>query len=125
MFMLSKLNKSIKDAKVGILGLAYKADVDDTRESPALEIIKSLKAKGSDVFVFDPYVKKGSDTKDLDNLLRICDYVILATDHKVFKDIDLKKLKENNIKIIIDGRNCLDKEKIKSMGILYHGIGRS
>jgi len=34
------------------------------------------------------------------------------------------KLKENNIKIVIDGRNCLDKEKIKSLGIAYHGIGR-
>src|SRR3989338_1605329 len=56
---LKKLKKSIKGAKVGVLGLAYKANVDDIRESPAFEIINILKTKGADVFVFDPHVKKG------------------------------------------------------------------
>jgi len=115
----------LKNAKIGILGLAYKADVDDTRESPALKIIDILKSKGSEVFVFDPHVKKGNNVKDFDELLDKSDYIILATDHQEFKDMDLKKLKQNNIKIVIDGKNCLDKEEIKSMGILYHGIGRS
>lgn len=122
---LQKINKSIKNSKIGILGLAYKSDVDDIRESPAFDIVSILKEKGAETFIFDPYVKKGSNVEDLDGLLNKCDYVILATDHKEFKNMDLRKLKENNIKIIIDGRNCLDKEKIKSLGILYHGIGRS
>ena len=50
---LRKSKKTIKNAKIGIIGLAYKANVDDTRESPAFEIINILKAKGADVFVFD------------------------------------------------------------------------
>ncbi len=122
---LKKLKKAIKNAKVGILGVAYKANVDDTRESPAFEIINILKTKGADIFVFDPHVKKESNAKDLDELFNKSDYIILATDHNDFKNMDLEKLRKHKILIVIDGRNCLDKEKIKSMGILYHGIGRS
>ena len=105
--------------------MAYKANVDDIRESPALKIIELLRAKNADVFIFDPYIKKGANVKDLNELTQKSDYIILATDHNEFKDMELSKLKENKIKVLIDGRNCLDKEKIKSMGILYHGIGRS
>ena len=122
---LKKLKKTIKGAKVGILGLAYKANVDDVRESPAFEIINILKTKGAEVFVFDNNVKNGSNVKDLDELLNKSDYLVLVTDHDEFKNMDLEKLKKHKILIIIDGRNCLNKEKIKAMGILYHGIGRS
>ncbi len=122
---LKKIKKSVKGAKVGVLGLAYKANIDDIRESPSLEIINILKTKGGDVFVFDPHIKKGSNVKDIDELLNKSDYLILATDHAEFKNIDLNLLKKHKILAVIDGRNCLDKEKIKSMGILYHGIGRS
>jgi len=124
---LKNIGKSLKDAKVGILGIAYKADVDDTRESPALKIIDILKEKKVEIFVFDPYVKGKSNVENLDELMQKSDYIILATDHNEFKNMALNKLKENNIKIIIDGRNCFDKNKedIKFMGILYHGIGQS
>ncbi len=122
---LKKLKKAIKGAKVGVLGLAYKANVDDIRESPAFEVINILKTKGADVFVFDPHVKKGSNVRDLDELLDKSDYLVLVTDHNEFKSMDLEKLKKHKILAVIDGRNCLDKEKIKSMEILYHGIGRS
>ena len=121
---LKKINKNLENAKVGVLGLAYKANVDDIRESPALKVIDILKNKKTDVSVFDPYVKKQSNAKDLNELLEKSDYLILVTDHKEFKEMGLDRLKRNNIKIVIDGRNCLDKEKIKRLGILYHGIGR-
>ena len=121
---LKKTGKKIERAKIGILGIAYKADVDDVRESPALKIIEILKSKDAEIFVFDPYAKTESNVGDLGQLLEKSDYLILATDHKEFRNMDLNELKRNNIKIVIDGRNCLDKEKIKSLGIAYHGIGR-
>jgi len=121
---LKKIDQKIKNANVGILGLAYKADVDDTRESPAFEIINMLKEKNANVIVFDPYVKRKDNAKNLDELMKQSDYIILVTNHSLFKDLEIK-LKENNIKIIIDGRNCLNKENIKNSGIIYHGIGRS
>jgi len=122
---LSKMNKKIEGANIGILGLAYKADVDDTRESPSLKIIDILKEKKAEVIVFDPYVKKGSNVENLDELFKKSDYIILVTDHDSFKNMSLNKLKENDIKIVIDGKNCLDKVKVKALGILYHGIGQS
>lgn len=121
---LRKLKKQIKGTKVGVLGLAYKADVDDTRESPAIEMINILKSKGAEVFIFDPHVKKGSNVNDMNELLSKSDYIILATEHREFKNMDLNLLKEKKIRVVIDGRNCLDKEKIKALGICYHGIGR-
>ncbi|MBI4143512.1 UDP-N-acetyl-D-mannosamine dehydrogenase, partial [Candidatus Woesearchaeota archaeon] len=84
-----------------------------------------LKTKGAEVFVFDPHVKNGGNVKGLDELLNKSDYIILVTDHKEFKEMGLEKLKKHKILVVIDGRNCLDKERIKKMGILYHGIGRS
>ena len=122
---LKKLKKSIKGAKVGVLGLAYKANVDDVRESPAFEVINVLKTKGAEVFVFDPYVKKGNTAKNLDELLSKSDYIVLVTDHEEFKSMNLDILKKHKILVVIDGRNCLAKERIKQMGILYHGVGRS
>ena len=103
--IMQKLKKPMKNAKVGVLGLAYKANVDDIRESPSSEIISILKSKGADVFVFDPHVKKESNVKDLDELLNKSDYVILATDHIEFKNMDLEKLKKNKINGNIIPRN--------------------
>ncbi len=122
---LSRSKKTFKNAKIGVLGLAYKANVDDTRESPAHEVLNILKSKSADIFVYDPYVKKESNVSNMDELLQKSDFVILVTDHAEFKAMDLNKLKRFNVLGIVDGRNCLDKEKIKSMGVLYHGIGRS
>ena len=121
---LKKLNKGIENAKIGILGLTYKANVDDIRESPALKVIEILKSKNAEIFVFDPFVKEKSNVSSIEELLKKSDYIMLVTDHKEFREMDLDKLKESNIKIVIDGRNCLGKEKIKSLGILYHGVGR-
>jgi len=121
---LNKIGKSVKGAKVGVLGLAYKGGVDDTRESPAFEIIKLLKEKGAELVIYDPYIKKNSDVDSLQKVLEKVDYLVLITDHKEFKEMNLNLLKENNINLIVDGRNCLDKEKITSLNISYKGIGR-
>ena len=114
----------LKGETVGVLGIAYKADVDDLRESPALDIIKILKEHGANVLAYDPYIPHKSDVKSLDELLKKARYIILAADHKEFKEMDPSRLKENGVEIIVDGRNCLDKENIKALGIVYKGIGR-
>ena len=121
---LSHAKKHLKNAKVGLLGLAYKANVDDKRESPAIEILHILQAKGADVNVFDPHVLEESTVKSLNELMEKSDYLVLATDHNEFKAINAEQLKKNEIQVIIDGKNCLDKESIKHAGIKYHGIGR-
>ncbi len=121
---LNKIGKSVKGAKVGILGLAYKAGIDDMRESPALKIIKILKKKGADIVIYDPFILEKSDVQSLKELLEKVDYLVLVTDHKEFKEMELGLLVQRNIKVVIDGRNCLDNEKIMKKGIKYRAVGR-
>lgn len=120
---LSKLNYQIINSNVGILGLSYKGNVNDLRESPSLEIIKILKEKEANIFTYDPLLKNESTENSLSDLIEKVDYIILATDHNEFKKINALMFK-GKIKIIIDGRNMLDKTEIQDMGIIYKGIGR-
>ncbi|OVE74915.1 hypothetical protein BVX95_00620 [archaeon D22] len=117
-------NESLENKNIGILGLSYKANIDDMRESPSLKIIEILKNDKANPIVYDPHVLEKSDVETFEELLQKVDYLILCTNHKEFVDMDYNLLKENNIKIIIDGKNCLDKEKLKQINIKYKGIGR-
>lgn len=121
---LNEIKLSLKGTAVGILGLSYKANVDDLRETPAFKIIDKLKNYGAKVFIFDPYFPKMSDVKNIEVLLKKSEAVMLVTGHKEFKEIDPKLFKKHKIKIILDGKNCLDKKKIEKLGIIYKGIGR-
>jgi len=120
---LNEVDKSVKHTKITVLGLAYKGGVDDMRESPALEIIDELKKLGADLNIFDPYIPEKSTVKDLNEALN-AECILIATDHPEFKEIRPSQLKEKGIKVVIDGKNCLDKAGIKSLGIVYKGIGR-
>lgn len=120
---LARAGKKLKGAEIGLLGLAYKKDIPDIRESPALKILKILKRKGARVRTYDPFLPKISTEKSLDGLLKKCGALILATAHSEFIKIAPATLKKHGVKIIIDGRNCLSKEKILALGITYKGIG--
>ena len=116
---LKTLGVDINGAKIGLLGLSYKSNIGDMRESPALEIKKELLALGADVLCCDPYCN-GDAPALINDILENCVGVILATNHKQFIDVvDWK-----DVKIIVDGRNCLNMSNIQSQGIVYNGIGR-
>ncbi len=121
---LNKVKLPLKGTNVGVLGLSYKANVDDLRETPSLKIIERLEEHEAKVLSFDPYFPKMSSVNNLEALLRKSEALILATDHNEFKEIKPEKLKKLKIKVIIDGKNCLDGEKMKKFGIIYKGIGR-
>src|SRR3989344_1957637 len=121
---LAQINKNLQNSSIALLGLAYKADVDDMRESPALHILQLLKSKGANPKVFDPHIMEKSNVPSLDDAIKNADCIILATHHKEFVSaLTAKKLKSMNVKAIIDARNCLDKEAIAAAGIIYKGIG--
>jgi UDP-N-acetyl-D-glucosamine dehydrogenase len=110
---------------IGVLGLAYKANVDDTRESPAFEVIKHLKKHMSTVETFDPHVLGRSTLPSLEAILEKSQAIIVTTDHKEFKEmLTPELLKKHNIQVVIDGKNCLDKDTLEASGIIYRGIGR-
>jgi len=122
--LLNGAGLAMKGTAVGVMGLSYKANVDDLRESPAIKIISELKKKGAKIVRYDPYILKLSDVKNLKTFLQKSQAIILVTNHKEFMEIDPKEFKKNKIVAIVDGMNALPAEKIKKLGIKYHGIGR-
>ena len=121
---LNEVEKSIKGSRIALLGLSYKANVGDLRESPSLELIEILKEKGALLSVFDPYVSSLSTVSSIEEALEKNDIVLLATNHREFVEIPVEKFVSSRIQVIIDGKNCLHKEEIKKHGIIYKGIGR-
>ncbi|OHB52200.1 MAG: UDP-N-acetyl-D-glucosamine dehydrogenase [Planctomycetes bacterium GWF2_39_10] len=107
---LNNAEKSVKGSNVHILGVAYKKDVDDVRESPALEILNILRLKGARVTYTDPYIPEinfhgfNSRSKPLSKeLLSKVDCSVIVTDHSNFN----YELIVSHSKLIIDTRNAL------------------
>ena len=123
--LLNNAKLPMKGIKIGVMGLSYKANIDDLRESPAVKIIKELEKKKASIVSFDPYILDMSDVKTVDEFLEEVQAVIFVTNHKEFMKITPEKFKENGVVAIVDGMNALDGEKIKSLGMEDHGIGRS
>lgn len=121
---LNEKKKAINGARVAVLGLAYKSDISDCRESPSFEIIKHLRELGASVVAHDPFVLQKSDAQSLDEALEGSDAVVIATAHSVFKALTPDDFKKYGIEVIVDGRNTLDREAIKKAGLVYRGIGR-
>jgi nucleotide sugar dehydrogenase len=120
---LSELGIPRSKAKFAILGLSYKPNIGDDRESPSYRIIETIRGKNIKHTIYDPYVPEQSTATNLDEALSGVDVVILATPHDEFKNIEPSRLKQKGVKAIIDGRNCLSPEVYRSAGILYRGIG--
>lgn len=114
---LNEEKKAVNGSKVLVLGVAYKKDIDDMRESPALSVIDLLRAKGADVIYHDPFVPEVTfdhaytigDGEPLynqeltDDLMKNSDCVIICTEHS---DIDYNRVCEQS-KLIVDTRNAL------------------
>ncbi|MCK4635655.1 MAG: nucleotide sugar dehydrogenase [Candidatus Moranbacteria bacterium] len=121
---LNEVKMPLNGTNVGILGIAYKPNVDDDRESPYYDIVNALEKHGAKIHSFDPHIKEKSSVKTLATLLKKSDAIILVTNHKEFDEINGKLLKKNKIKVIIDGKNTLNKKDIEKNGVVYKGIGR-
>ncbi len=116
---------SLEGVPVALLGLSYKRDVPDIRESPALTILEELKKRGALPRAFDPLIPDHSTVKSLDEALAGARGVIVATDHSVFRSaLTPSRLQKEGVEAIVDGRNFLDKEAFLAAGIAFKGIGR-
>ena len=114
--------KNIKNPIISILGVAYKANVDDTRESPALEVIKLC--KNYNVKVHDPYVKNFKYNLDsLDEALTDSDCAVIITNHKEFHNLSPKNFEKVRNKVILDTRNCINKKYFKGSGFKIITLG--
>jgi UDP-N-acetyl-D-glucosamine dehydrogenase len=106
---LNNTRKSVRGSKILLLGMAYKRDTSDTRESPALDLFRLLSAKGAKVTFADPYVREvriGEDVLRPTNLkpetLRKQDCVVIVTDHS---GVDVQSVVDHS-KLVLDTRNA-------------------
>ena len=107
---LNTRKKALNGSKVLVIGIAYKPDIDDLRESPALDIIHLLQQKGAQVSYHDPYIKsfnhdevKMESVGDLDSAVKAADCVVIVTNHSAY---DYEKMLAD-AKLIVDTRNAL------------------
>ncbi len=124
---LKETNMRIKDSKIGILGVAYKGNVGDARETPAEPLIKILNEKCAEVYAHDPYTPDevisslGARPVTLNKIFG-CDCVVLITDHDIYKKITPEQIKN---KKLICTRPILNLEEFRSKGIVVKGFGKS
>ena len=125
--------ENIVGRKIAILGLTFKPNTDDMRDSPSLELVPSLVADGAEVRAFDP---KGMDeaktlmdgvlwAKNIYDAIRGSEMVIILTEWNEFRALDLKRLKKEMLKpVMLDLRNVYDPNEMANAGFEYYSIGR-
>jgi UDPglucose 6-dehydrogenase len=124
---------SLRGRTIGILGLAFKPNTDDMRESPATEIIALLQTEGAQVKAYDPvamdnarrYLTKVTYGKDAYDTAQDCDALVVVTDWNEFKHLDMELVRQAmRHPVLVDGRNIYDPKQMRALGFDYTGIGR-
>ena len=117
---LKTVNLPPEKAVVAVLGLAYKGDSDDTRNSPALAFVEGIKEDVGEVRTYDPFV--GGTHGSIEEALAGADAAVIATDHSEFKSLDWEGLgRLMRTRILIDGRHVVERPP---EGFVFKGIGR-
>jgi UDPglucose 6-dehydrogenase len=126
---------SVRGAKVGLLGLSFKAGTDDVTDSPALGVAAALVERGADVRAFDPAAEERAQITHPDLLIAYhdhfdemtdgCDALVLMTDWPEFRHIDWSNVARlAKGRLVVDSRNFLDREQVEAAGFTYVGLGR-
>lgn len=126
------LGGSLEGKRVAVLGLAFKPDSDDVRDSPSLDVAARLLAAGATVVATDPEAIETARRlhPEFDYVATAqeavvdADAVLVLTEWKQFRTLEPADLDAAAGRIILDGRNCLDREKWRSAGWLYRSLGR-
>ena len=132
--LLKYYKNDIKGKHFALWGLAFKPETDDIREAPALYIIDALVENGASVTVFDPEAMnnvkntigdKVSYAKNQYEALENADALLVATEWSVFRNPDFDKIEAAlKNKVVFDGRNLYDLQKMIDLGYYYNSIGR-
>ncbi|MEH7416514.1 nucleotide sugar dehydrogenase [Neobacillus drentensis] len=105
---VNTLMENVDGKVITVFGLTYKGNVDDIRESPAMEIYEMLEEQGKyEVRAFDPHVEGDIVINDMEEAVNKSDLILLLTDHSEFKELDFSKMTKMNNKRIFDTRNIM------------------
>jgi UDPglucose 6-dehydrogenase len=131
----SAFNGDVSSKKIAVLGLTFKPDTDDMRDSPALAILPVLLEKGAKIVAYDP--KGMEEAKELlpegityvddpCHAINEADAVVILTEWNAFRGMDLEKIKQSmKDNKFIDLRNIYEPADMKKKGFDYHCIGRN
>ncbi len=130
---LRQLLGGLDQKRIGLLGLAFKPNTDDLRESPAMEIAHLLRNEGAVVSGFDPVAM--AHVAKMDPALRLAtdpydlacdvDALLVCTEWDEFKHLDLARVRVAMAQpVVVDGRNIYDPVQMGNLGFIYRGVGR-
>ncbi|MBI1820209.1 MAG: UDP-glucose/GDP-mannose dehydrogenase family protein [Nitrospirae bacterium] len=134
--MVQKIQKALggfKNKTLGVLGLSFKPNTDDLRESPAIAIIQQLQARGVAIQAYDPVAMEGAKAvykkisygADPYQTARGADGLVLLTEWNEFRNLDLLRMKELlKTPLLMDLRNVYDPQKVRALGFTYVSVGR-
>jgi len=130
---LNEIERSLRKSVVTVLGLSYKENVDDVRDTPAFPLIDHLHRKGALVRAYDPHVsisKVPHEYQDklaptLSEAISNSHSVVVATAHNEFREqLSGRYLAEHNVRVAVDGRNCLSSKECAEYNIIFKAVGR-
>ena len=130
----AELTEDLTSYKIAVLGAAFKPDSDDVRDSPALDIAAQLQAAGATVVVHDPKAIENARKRfpklgfaaNVEECVKDSDLILHLTEWREYRELDPKILGSLvKKKIVIDGRNALDRDKWRAAGWQFHALGRT
>jgi nucleotide sugar dehydrogenase len=128
-----ELGGSVLGRRIAVLGLAFKPDSDDVRDSPALNVAAQLSLQGAAVLCHDPRAIEGARHRfpeltyvdTIDEAVRDADAVLVLTEWRDYRDLDPTWLAAQVAQpVVVDGRNCLDADAWRAAGWRYRALGR-
>tara|TARA_B100000787_G_scaffold122263_1_gene91962 strand:- start:194 stop:1492 length:1299 start_codon:yes stop_codon:yes gene_type:complete len=130
--IINILQNKVKNKKISFLGVTFKANTDDMRDSSCLNMIPILIKKGALINYFDPTgekkelkkIKNVHFSKSINSAIKESDLIIIHTEWNDFKSINFKKIVQNKMFKIFDMRNIYSSKKMKDKKIKYFAIGR-
>ena len=123
----------LKGKRIGVLGLAFKQNTDDVRQSPAIDLCHRLQKEGAELRVHDPKAMEKAKAiltgvtyvEDMNAVAEGCDALVIATEWDEFKNLDLERARQAlSHPIMFDGRNLFDPAEMEKAGWIYKSIGR-
>ncbi len=127
------LGGTVNGKTIAVLGLAFKENTDDIRESPSLTVVRSLLNQGAVIKAYDPVAMENA-SREVTNLTLCSDSYAAAQDAEAllvltpwneFKHLDMSRIRDSMKQpILIDGRNLYDPDELRQMGFEYRGVGR-